>query len=98
MFENKNTLYRVKKGYTLRHFCDEYLLMPIGLSDDNETKMGILNSVGEVLWNALQKDCTFEDLLKVVLNEFDVSEDIASKDIEDFLQQLKEYHFLDERV
>lgn len=97
MLHNKNTLYRIKSGYTLRHFCDEFLVMPVGLNNETETKMGILNSVGEVLWKTLEKECTFYDLLKAVTDEFDVSEEEASKDIEDFLQQLDNHGFLIER-
>lgn len=94
MDTNNETRFRVKSGYTLRHFCDEFLLMPVGLNEETETKMGILNAVGEVLWKTLQNSCTFKDLLKAVTDEFDVSEEVASKDIEEFLQQLKEYDFL----
>ena len=76
---------------------DESLVIPVGLSEDMETKVGILNAVGEVLWKTLQKDATFQDLLSAVTNEFEVTEEVASRDIEEFLEQLKQYKFLEER-
>lgn len=91
------TVYRIKEGYTLRNFFDEYLVIPVGLSEDIETKVGILNSVGEVIWKTLQKDSTFQDLLAAVMKEFDVKEEEASKDIEEFLEQLDQYKFLEKR-
>lgn len=97
MDKNENAVYRVKAGYTLREFLDEYLVIPVGLSEDIETKVGILNSVGEVIWKTLQKDSTFQDLLAVVTKEFDVKEEVASKDIEEFLEQLDQYKFLEKR-
>ena len=92
--KNECTIYRVKEGYTLRDFFDECLVIPVGLTEDMDTKVGILNSVGEVIWKTLQKDSTFQDLLTAVTNEFEVTEEEASKDIEDFLGQLDRYMFL----
>lgn len=97
MEKDGHVVYRIKEGYTLRNFLDEYLVIPVGLSEDIDTKVGILNSVGEVLWKTLQKDSTFQDLLTAVIDEFEVTEEVASKDIEEFLEQLKQYRFLEER-
>lgn len=91
------TVYRIKGGYTLRDFFDEYLVIPVGLSEDIETKVGILNSVGEIIWKTLQKDSTFQDLMIAVTTEFEVTEEVASKDIEEFLEQLDKYNFLEKR-
>ena len=92
-----DTVYRIKRGYTIRNFFDEYLVIPVGLSEDPKTKVGILNSVGELIWKTLQKDSTFQDLLTAVTDEFEVSEEVASKDIEEFLEQLDKCKFLEKR-
>ena len=47
---------------------------------------------------ALQKDATFQDLLTAVTDEFEVPEEEASKDIEEFLEQLEKYGFLEKRT
>ena len=89
--------YQIKKGYTLRGFLEEYLVIPIGLSEDIDTKVGILNSTGEVIWKTLQEEVTFKELLTAVVDEFEVTEKEASEDIREFLEQLKKYNFLEER-
>lgn len=94
---DRNTVYRVKGGYTLRDFLDEYLVIPVGLSEDPETKVGILNAAGETIWKTLQKDSTFQELLTAVTDEFEVTDEVASKDIEEFLEQLDKYNFLEKR-
>lgn len=96
MEKNGQRKYRIKRGYTLRHFLDEYLVIPVGLSEDIDTKVGILNPTGEVLWKTLQEESTFQDLLIAVTDEFEVAEEIASNDIEEFLEQLGKYNFLEE--
>ncbi len=97
MEKEKQTIYQIKKGYTLRNFFDETLVIPVGLSEDIDTKVGILNPTAEVLWKALQKGSSFQDLLTAVTDEFEVSEEEASEDIREFLEQLKEYKFLIEK-
>lgn len=95
---SRDTVYRIKRGYTLRDFFDEYLVIPVGLSEDIETKVGILNSVGEIIWKTLQRDSTFQDLLTAVTNEFEVTEEVASNDIKEFLEQLDKYNFLEKKI
>ena len=36
----------------------------------------------------LQNDVTFEDLLNGIMEEYDVDEDVAKEDIQDFLDKL----------
>lgn len=89
--------YKIRKGYTLRYFIGEYLLIPVGLSEDIDMKVGIINSTGEVLWKTLQEESTFQDLLTAVMDEFDVTEEQASEDIREFLKQLEKYNLLEKR-
>ena len=87
--------YRIRKGYVLRKFIDEYLAMPVNPVNEPETKVAILNSVGEFLWSQLQEERTVEELVQAVTNEFDVSADKAQQDIEEFFRKLQEYQFLE---
>lgn len=93
----KKTLYQVKEGYVLRSFADEFLVIPVSLADEPETRMAILSSVGGFLWSQLQKKCTLDDLVLAVTHEFDVTAEEALPDIEEFLQKLQEQEFLKEK-
>ena len=39
------------------------------------------------LWKMLQNEVTFDDLLNGIMEEYDVDEEVAKEDIQDFLEQ-----------
>ena len=47
-----------------------------------------MNEVGVSIWNMLQKEVTFDDLVKGILDEYDVEEQVAREDIREFLDNL----------
>ncbi len=48
-----------------------------------------LDEVGTFVWSALGQSRSFEELVRAVCAEFDVSEEGASKDLRPFLAELK---------
>ena len=40
------------------------------------------------LWNMLQEEVTMDELVQGVLAEYDVEEEVARKDIQEFLEKL----------
>lgn len=47
-----------------------------------------MNATASVLWLALARECTVDELVHVVTENFDVSADQCRKDIEMLLQQM----------
>lgn len=80
--------YKAIRGYVLREFNDEYLLIPVKLSGNNKPQMAILNSCGGFLWETLQEPHSFDELLKLTVAEYDVTEAQAAEDIREFLDML----------
>ena len=54
-----------------------------------------LNETGAFLFEKLQNDCEKADLLKAMLDEYEVSEEKASADIDTFIQKLREADVLE---
>ena len=50
---------------------------------------------GAFLWEKLENDTTKEELLKAMLDEYEVTEDIAKKDIDNFITKLKDGNLLE---
>ena len=44
--------------------------------------------IGMELWKMLQNEVTFDDLLKGIMEEYDVDKEVAKEDIQDFLDKL----------
>lgn len=89
-----NIRYRIKPGYTVRAFMDEYLVIPVSNPGSEEAKMAVLSPVGEFVWRFLQEPHTFEELLRGLTDEFEVAEAEAAADIVEFLNELDSYGFL----
>ncbi len=87
--------FRLKSGYAVRAFMDEYLVIPVASPEKGDAKMAVLNPVGEFIWTRLGSFCTFEELVTAVTEEFEVSAEVASEDIRDFLRELQKHGFLE---
>lgn len=82
---------KAKPGFVLRNVVDEYILMPTG---DNIGKFNgtvLLNAVSAFVWEKLQNPMSRDDLLKEILDEFEVDRATASADLDILLQTLRGY-------
>ena len=48
------------------------------------------------LWNSLSKDLSEEELVKLVLDKYDVEESVARNDVHDFVNVLRERSLINE--
>ena len=86
---------KAKPGFILRNVVDEYILMPTG---DNIGKFNgtvLLNPVSAFVWEKLQEPISREELLKAILDEFEVEKAIASKDLDTLLETLKGFDVIE---
>ncbi len=87
---------KANPGFVLRNVVDEYILMPTG---DNIGKFNgtvLLNEVSALVWEKLQNPISREDLLKAILDEFEVEKAVAAADLDALLAKLKEYGVISE--
>lgn len=85
---------KIKDGFLIRKVASQYVVMPCN-NDINFNGMISLNESGAFLFNLLKENITKEDLLQAMLNEYDVSEEVALNDIEKFLKVLQDNNLLD---
>lgn len=86
--------YKTVPGYVVRELPDESLLIPVGSHEWENTRMAIMNPVGQFLWEQLQQARTPEELTAAVCGEFTVDEATAAVDIREFLNELERNHCL----
>lgn len=87
---------KIKQGFVLRQVANTNIVVPIAQNALNYQGMLSLNETGAFLWQQLEKDQTQEDLLNAILNEYDIDEVTAKKDIEDFVKSIRDIGALDE--
>ena len=80
---------KIKSGYVLREIVGEYFIIPIGSESINNNRMITVNEAGKTLWDALQKDISVDGLMKIMLDTYDVDEQILRADVDSFLETLR---------
>ena len=87
---------KAKSGFVLRDIMDEHMLMPV---DENIGKFDgtvIFNEPAAFLWKQLQNPVSRDDLLKALLDEYEVDEATASADLDAILKTFKELDIITE--
>lgn len=81
---------RVEKEFVLREIAGDYIIIPTGKTVLDFNGLITVNEVGVSLWKMLQNEVSFEDLVHGILEEYDVEEEVAREDIQEFLDKLVE--------
>ena len=78
---------RLKEGFILRSICGEYVVVGEGLSQVNFNKMLSLNESAAYLWKEAEgRDFTEGDLVQLLLDKYDVSQELAASDVRKLLE------------
>ena len=86
---------KISDGFLLKTVAGKNIVVSVG-AEVNFNGMLTLNDTGVFLWNLLKKDTTKEEMLDKMLKEYDVSEGVASSDIDNFLIKLRESKILED--
>lgn len=81
---------KIKENYMLRKVADCYVVVPIGAAVAEFNGMINLNEVGAFLWQKLESETTFEDVLAAMLSEYEVDEAVAKADLQRFVKELED--------
>lgn len=87
---------KIKQGFVLREICGEYVIVPTGEMTLQFNGLMTVNEVGASLWQLLSKDISFDELVKGILDEYEVDESTAKADIQEFLDYLNQYNVIEE--
>ena len=87
---------KLKKNLVLREVAGTWVVLPLAEKALDFNGMLSLNETGVMLWHLLENECQKEELVTALLNEYDVSKDIASADVDEFLRTLRKAGCLEE--
>lgn len=86
---------KIKSGFMLREVAGSYVVVAVGERSNEFNGMINLNSTGAFLWKRVERGAEREDLLSALLEEYEVSEEQASKDVDRFIAILTENEFVE---
>jgi len=87
---------KIKKGYMVRDIADTYIVVPVGERVIDFKGIMTLNETGYFLWNKLTDGISYDDLLKALLDEYEVDEATARADLDEFLGVARENGVIEE--
>ena len=87
---------KIKNDFVLKTIAGTNVVVPLGSNTVSFRAIITLNESGAFLWQSLENDITKEQLLELMLKEYDIDHDTALLDIEEFLNKLREAELLDE--
>ena len=80
----------IQTGYMLRQIADTWLVVPLGERVVDFNGLLTLNDTGALLWQLLEQGAETDQLVRALLDTYDVAATSAASDAEAFLETLRE--------
>ncbi|MFA5011881.1 MAG: PqqD family protein [Ignavibacteria bacterium] len=78
-----------KENFVIQNIGDEHILVPTAMEVVNLNGILVLNNTAKFLWEELSTEKSSEQLIEALIEKFDVDEEKASKDLNNFICDLK---------
>ena len=79
---------KTNKEYALREISGEPLLIPTGMASQKLNGMIRLTETAAFIWKQVDTATDLEDIVEKILQEFEVDEETARRDVYGFLREL----------
>ena len=81
---------KIRDGFILRKVSEAYVVIATGEAAASFNGMITLNETGALLWEKLVEGCDGKKVLvDALLAEYDVSEELAAKDVDAFVAKVE---------
>lgn len=79
---------KLDREYVLRQIGDDYIIVPVGETVLSFNGMITVNETGAFLWEELVKGTDKGELLRTLMDNYEVTQEEAERDIDEFLDVL----------
>ncbi len=87
---------KIKDGFELREVCGEKVILACGMNNIDFSKIISLNETAAFLWTvAIEQEFTEDMLVKALLEEYEVDDETARRDVANVVSKWKEIGLLD---
>ncbi|MCC8016316.1 MAG: PqqD family protein [Clostridiales bacterium] len=81
---------KIKNGFAKRNIAGSEIVVPVGKNAVDFNGMITLNESGAFFWDCLKDDTTPEEVVKKVVEVYDVAPEKALIDVKNFISMLRE--------
>jgi hypothetical protein len=85
---------KIKEGYILKEVAKQYIVVPVGDEAINFNGILTLNKSAKYLFEALMDDKTMDELVLLLTHKYDITEEKARQDIQEFIDILESKNIL----
>ncbi len=86
---------KIKSGLVLREVADNFIVVAVGDRVKEFNGLINLNSTGAFLWKQLEKGADADELVKCLLDEYEIDCETARRDVLAFISKIKEAKLVD---
>ncbi len=86
---------KIRDGLKLKEIAGEYIVIPLGSLSEEMNVTITLNETGKDIWKFLEENKSEEEIVKLILEKYDVSEEKAQQDVQNFINQMIEKGFIE---
>ena len=86
---------KLNENYILKTVAGMPVVVPVGEAVNNIRGMITLNGPAEIIWKALEKNKSYEEIVALIKSEYDAPEDVIKADTDAFLDKLRNYKILE---
>ncbi len=87
---------KIKSGFMTRKIGDKIVGIAVGERANEFNGMINLNETGLFIWKCLEKDTTPEEIAQNLTKEYDITLDVASNSVNNFIDELKKYNLIED--
>lgn len=86
---------KIKDGFMLRQFGENYIVVAVGDDAEDFNKLITLNTVGAFIYNLMENDVTYDEIVSAVLDKYEADRETVENDINTFLADGKKAGLID---
>lgn len=84
----------IKKQVVLRSVAGEYMLIPVGETVFQYNGIFMITESGKFLWENIEKGAQTDELKHLLVEEYGIDFDTASKDVDEFIEMLQSFEII----
>ena len=84
-----------KKEFIVREIVGETILVPVGETVNTFNGLITMNGIGRFIWDSIEKVDSKEELVDLILANYDIDYDTAKEDSDKFLEKLVNADFIE---
>ncbi|MDX9846043.1 MAG: PqqD family protein [Tenuifilaceae bacterium] len=81
-------IFKLKPRFVTRQVGNELVLVPIETNVANMNELFTMNSTASLIWNSINDSNTEEDIVNLLVKEFDIDRETALVDLTSFTESI----------